>query len=308
MVDVDTFLTELYVMVDDFCKSELPLEPLPGREPSLSRSEVVTVALFSQWVRFSSERDFYRWASRRLRAAFPGLPDRSQFNRLMRTHRVAIVAFGQYLADELGGHAGAYEALDGTGVPVRNVKRRGSGWLAGQADIGWSLRLGWYEGFYLLIAVSPDGVPTGFGFAPASTKDQRAAETFFAVRQTPDPRLPSVGRPSGAPYVADTGFEGRANHEHWRTRYGAEVICPPQPSSRAAWPPAHKRWLASIRQIVETVIDKLQHVFRLGQDRPHDLTGFQARLAAKIALYSFCIWLNRQLGRPQLAFAELIAW
>src|SRR5258707_816231 len=26
---------------------------------------------------------------------------------------------------------------------------RGTGWLAGQVDIGWSNRLGWYEGFHL---------------------------------------------------------------------------------------------------------------------------------------------------------------
>jgi hypothetical protein len=32
----------------------------------------------------------------------------------------------------------------------RDAKRRGGGWLAGYADIGWSNRLGWYEGFRLL--------------------------------------------------------------------------------------------------------------------------------------------------------------
>jgi len=31
-------------------------------------------------------------------------------------------------------------------------------------------------------------------------------------------------------------------------------------------------------------------------------------LAAKVALHNFCIWLNRQLGRPDLAFADLIDW
>ena len=48
--------------------------------------------------------------------------------------------------------------------------------------------------------------------------------------------------------------------------------------------------------------------FRLRQERPHDLTGLQARLAAKVALHNFCLWLNRRLGRPGLAFADLIAW
>jgi len=39
MIDIDTFLTILYVMVDDFCKSHLPVERRPGPPASLSRSE-----------------------------------------------------------------------------------------------------------------------------------------------------------------------------------------------------------------------------------------------------------------------------
>ena len=103
MLDADTFLTTLYVMVDDFCKANLPAEVRPGPEASLSRSvvrprgsrrEVVTLAIFGQWSRFASERDFWRFAQEKLRRAFPKLPDRSQFSRLRRTHHDAIVAFG----------------------------------------------------------------------------------------------------------------------------------------------------------------------------------------------------------------------
>src|SRR2546423_10322463 len=103
MVDIDTFLTELYVMVDDFCKSELPAEhdgmcPRPGPDPSLCRSEIICMALFSQFGIFVSEHDFYRYASRHLRTAFPTLPARTQLNRLIRRHYSAITAFTLYLA------------------------------------------------------------------------------------------------------------------------------------------------------------------------------------------------------------------
>ena len=67
-------------------------------------------------------------------------------------------------------------------------------------------------------------------------------------------------------------------------------------------------WLAGIRQVVETVFDKLHHAFGLDRERPHQLEGFQTSVAAKAALHNFCIWLNRQLGRPSLAFAALLAW
>jgi hypothetical protein len=86
------------------------------------------------------------------------------------------------------------------------------------------------------------------------------------------------------------------------------VICPPKQNSRQPWSKRARRWLAGVRQIVETVYDKVHHPFGLTRERPHALTGFQARLAAKMALHNFCIWLNEQLDRPSLAFADLVDW
>src|SRR5512134_508519 len=97
VVDSDTFLTTLYVMSDDFCKWQLPPEQRCGAPASLTRSEVLTLGLFSQWQRFPSERGFYRYAQRHLRGAFPTLPDRSQFNRLLRQQQEALVACSLHL-------------------------------------------------------------------------------------------------------------------------------------------------------------------------------------------------------------------
>jgi len=308
MVDSDTFLTTLYVMIDDFCKSHLPPEHHCGAPASLTRSEVLTLALFGQWQRFPSERGFYRYAQRHLRGALPNLPDRSQCNRLLRQQQAVLVACNRYLVQRLQAQQCAYEALDATAVPTRDAKRRGLGWLPGVVDIGWSHRLGWYQGVHLLLSVNPAGVITGFGSAPATTKDPLLAETFFAGRHQPHPHLPSVGAPALGPYVTDKGFEGTAWHQHWQHAYGAEVICAPKRNSKRPWSRAWRRWLAGIRQIVETVNGCLHQVFRLNRERPHDLSGFGARLSAKVALHNFCIWFNEQLGRPRLAFADLIDW
>jgi hypothetical protein len=271
---------------------------------------VITLAIFARWGRFASERDFYRYARSRLRGAFPTLPNRSQFNRLVRSCAGFIEEMALHLALVLDARGSAlYEALDASAMPVRDAKRRGEGWLAGYADIGWSNSLGWYEGFRLLVAVNPAGVITGFGFASASTKDQPLAETFFALRSRPDPRLKSVGSPALGPYVLDKGFEGEDNHRRWFARYGAQVICPPKRNERKrSWPKRLRRWTASIRQIVETVYEKLHEAFGLRRERPHDMNGLRARLAARVALHNFCIWLNDQLGRPRLAFADLLGW
>src|SRR5260370_13746409 len=105
------------------------------------------------------------------------------------------------------------ESLDIWGMPTRNAKGRATGWWAVQADIGWSNRIGWYEGFHLLTSIPPTGVITGFGFASGSCNDHRLAETFFALRQQPSPHLPSVGARAQGVYVADKGFAHELRNE-----------------------------------------------------------------------------------------------
>lgn len=99
------------------------------------------------------------------------------------------------------------------------------------------------------MAVTPDGVITGFGCGAASTKDQPLATTFFAVRHTPHVRLPSVGQAAAGPYVVDTGFEGADNHDMWTTHYQARVICPPRRTTYHPWSKAWQRWHASVALI-----------------------------------------------------------
>ncbi len=305
-MDFETLLTTLYVMSDDFVQAHLPAEAArPGPAASLSRAEVITLAILSQFGRFVSQRSFYRFATQHLHGAFPTLPDRSQFNRLLRRHRDALTAFALYLADLLDGERTAYQVLDAMGVRVRNAKRRGGGWLDGYATIGHSNRLGWYEGFSILIVNTAQGAITGFGFGPASSNDRRLAETLLATRATPDPRLPSVGKAASCPYLADKGFAGRHWQQRWKDVYGAETICVPEKTVAHPWPKGLRRWHASLRQIAETVHGKLLEVFRLDRERPHALAGFQARLAACVGLHNFCLWLNAQLGRDLLAFTEV---
>jgi hypothetical protein len=236
-------------MIDDFCQSEgFHEKHRPGPAASLSCSEVVTLAVFGQWAQFPSERAFYRYALSHLRPAFPTLPEREQFNRVPRQYRDVIVAFSLDLVQRMQAQRCLYEALDSSGIPTRDAKRRSTGWLAGQADIGWSNRIGWYEGFHLLTSITPTGVITGFGFAPASCNDHPLAETFFAVRRHPSPRLLSGGAPAQGVSVADKGFAGDRLHRHCHMQYGAEVVSPPHQHSQVRWSKPWRSFLAGLHE------------------------------------------------------------
>ena len=120
MVDVDTFLTTLYVMVDDFCKTSLPPRP-SWPAAALSRSETVTLA-FGQWQGFGSERGFYRYAS----ATVSCLPPTAYARAVQPAGAPALrgpgglfsVSWGRLLAAQ---HC-LYEALDSSGIPTRDAK------------------------------------------------------------------------------------------------------------------------------------------------------------------------------------------
>jgi hypothetical protein len=119
----------------------------------------------------------------------------------------------------------------------------------------------------------------------------------------------SVGSAFSGANVADKGFEGEENHTRWLECYGVRIIHPPKRNSlKRNWTKRVRRWVASIRQIIESVYDKLFNAFGLWRERPRDLEGLRACLAARVALHNFCIWLNEQLGRPRLSFADLLGW
>src|SRR4051794_31498752 len=73
----------------------------PAPQASLSEREAITLAIFARCSRFASERHFYRYAEAKLRDAFPTLPDRSQFNRCVRSCTELIEAFLLHLASLL---------------------------------------------------------------------------------------------------------------------------------------------------------------------------------------------------------------
>ena len=52
--------------------------------------------------------------------------------------------------------------------------------------------------------------------------------------------------------MVDKGFEGAENHRRWLDNYGARLICPPKRNAREVWPKRLRRWVAGIRQIVES--------------------------------------------------------
>jgi hypothetical protein len=338
-LDVDTFLTTVYCLLDDLYRSHYaPHKPArPGKRPKLSDSEVITVLLVAQWQHDRSERALLRYACRHWRAYFPRLLSQSAFNRRTR----ALVGLLSHLGPLLARHlaqtlalAPAYQVLDTAPVPLLRRCRGARHRLFGvEADLGHGGSDDeWYYGMQLLAVVTPAGLITGFVVGPASTDERWLAEALLRWRQDPTapaptaaalaaalgpshrrggqrrgptgPLLPELGAgvPEAAPYLGDLGFRGAAWRAHWQAAYGATVLTK---ADYAALPPADRRragrWLSGRRQVVETVNGRLDATFGLKFPRARTQTGVLTRLAAKVAACNLSIYLNHLTHQPPFA-------
>ena len=76
MLEKATVLTTLFTIVDDVMKGSAVIQEIlsrPGPAPSLSDSEMVTIALYQELIGEPREDHFFRLHAEPLRAYFPGL-------------------------------------------------------------------------------------------------------------------------------------------------------------------------------------------------------------------------------------------
>lgn len=199
------------------------------------------------------------------------------------------------LASVLADGTEVYRVLDTTLIPaIVRVRARRKGLFAGQAAFGRSAsKTEWVYGFKFALAVTPEGLVTSFGLAPANCDERRVGDALSAQDR------------HGA-YLADKGFASVAWERCWQGRYGAVVAATPQRTARRAWHEMASRWAAGKRQIIEGVIGQLKDQFGLERHRAKTLSGLLARLAAKVAVYTCGQLLNARLGRPLRHLASLL--
>jgi IS5 family transposase len=295
-MDLDSFLIERYVIVDDWVQLQADRRPAGrGRPARLSLSEVLTLAILQQWPRWRSERDFGRWADRHLRPWFPHLVGQSQLNRRIRQAHPQLAALQRALAAELTQVDAVFRLLDTTLVPAMHRVRAGRhGCFAGEASFGrCASKTAWVYGFKLGLITDPAGVITTFGVAPGNAGERQVGDAVLAQDRY-------------RAYLADKGFQGQHWEQHWLADYGAVVAATPKAGDKRTLTPALRRWSASHRQRIEGVIAQLKDLFGLDRHRAKQLDGLLVRITSKIAAYTCGQAINRRLGRPLCQLADLL--
>lgn len=333
-MDLDTFMTTLYVIVDDWFKAKAMALQLKrsGPSPSMSDAEVLSVALAGEWrkgVPWDSERGVVRYMQKHGRKWFPKMLNRSSFNQRVRNLWAVLVQLQADLAQRLREEDSFYEIVDTVPVPVGSLsqsKAEESHWFQ-TADIGYGGNQGrMYWGHQALMSVSPKGVISGYLLSSASSDDRWLMQGFLSQRAwmaqliapeawRPHRRLSppaflagfqACGESSVAIYLADKGFNGFRWHNQWFTLYQVEVLTAPSKATRSHWPRSWGAWFSQLRQPIETTFSVLSEVFSLKRLQAHSLWGLYTRLALVTTAHNLGILLNQTLERDLLSHATLI--
>jgi Transposase DDE domain len=273
---LDTLLTGLYVLADDFF---VPRRG-PGRPPKLSDAELVCLAVAQVLLDCPGDRRFLAWAGYRLRHLFPYLPKQPGYNKRIRALAPRVVRLLNLIVFESPSIGDRVWLVDGTSVPCgasRETARRSE--LAGYAAYGFCRsqhRHFW--GFKLVLCCAPDGMPIGFELIPANVDERKAAREILE-------RLPVAGHL----IVADKGYAGR-EFEQFVAALGGRLLRPDRKDE-----PRRHGSLGGIRQWIESIIDTCKGQLSLERHGGRTMPGLIARVLQRLLALAAVIRHN-QLG------------
>jgi IS5 family transposase len=287
LASLEEAITVLFCLVDDTYTLLSPGWRTHESLKRLSDSEVLTLALFQQLRGLESERSFLRDAQRFFSHLFPGIAGLhpSSLHRRVRKLRRFLEPLRRTVLPELVGEPETL-LIDSTLLEVLHPRQVSqSAGFQGAAWVRWgSFAL---YGVKLHLICSTNRVPISYELTSANVAD------VLLVREL----LAGAGLDEGVVarrLLGDLAYRGAELAEELAE---AGVLLATEKADRR--PP--------IRQQVEVCFAALKHVFGMERTLAKTLTGLATRIAAKVAAYTYGLYINRLLGRPQGCIKELWA-
>jgi hypothetical protein len=300
MLDKATVLTTIFTIVDDTMKGSAVIQHAldrPGPAPSLSDSELVTIALYQELIGEPREDHFFRLHQEQLRRYFPGLNERSRYNRRKRDLWSVILAVRislQIVLDALQLEETA--AIDSAPVPCVGYKRaKQASDFVGTAEYGvCSSKAMKYFGCKLHSVVSLTGVIMGFVLTTANRYDNQPVVELLDSFAHHLKRL-----------LGDGAYNDAALQTFLEQYRSVELLAPTKVNQQPARSKQAQKQLNRLRLICETINAQLQEQLHLSKHYAKSTWGLMTRIAAKVTAHSVGMMVNLALGRPPLHLASL---
>jgi hypothetical protein len=291
--DLNTLATALYVNVDDALKASpqlAPARPKVGIAPTLGDAELVTLAVMSALLGFTSERRWLRYANEHLRHFFPYLPQQSGYNKRLRAASGLVLHMIRMLAADTTLWSDDVWVVDSTPVECgrsRETVKRSD--LAGWAQYGYcASHSRYFWGLRLHLVCTLGGLPIMFGLTGAKA-DER--ETLLGMLDT-SPEIASARK--GQTIIGDKNYFG-ADFEREMTLRELDLL---RPARKGEAERAGARLFKPLRQTIESINQTFKAQLDLERHGGRTPAGVIIRVLARILAITAAIWLNDKTGQP----------
>ena len=292
--DLDTFVTALYVTIDDALRMRPELRqwrPRIGLAPKLSDAELLTLAVLQALLGFTSETRFLRHAGLHLRSWFPYIPHQSGYNKRLR--KAAGPAQGHHPP------AGEPTPSTGTTTPGSWTRRRSSA----DARARPRCAVTWPGGPPMATAPVTRASSGGCGsISCARRRGCRSPSRWPTPRSTSARWRGTSSRPSPRCCVPDSGsspirgIAPASSSPSWPS-HGVELVRPAHKSDRGR---TTSPLLKPLRQLIESVNATLKTQLDLERHGGRTPGGVMTRVLQRLLALTAAIWHNAQSGQRPL--------
>lgn len=293
---LEDLFTACYTIIDDLYRQIVPKEVTtrPGPKPFLSDAEVITISVVGELFGMDVEARWYSLVSQQFRRLFPGLNERSRFNRRRRALWWVSNLLRHSLVKALENPNDPWRIIDSFPLVVAGWGRRSRARVA-RAEGGFGIAHAKglrFFGFRVHLLITLDGLITNFVLAPANAHDTTLAPEVL----------------EGTTQVAVLGDKAYGNDplSEELARHDSRLVALRRKGWSNAPPEGLAKLISSVRQLIETVGSQLAQVFPLERNLAKDLWGIKTRVIGKLLAHTIGCFINRLMGRPSLHMASFV--
>jgi hypothetical protein len=283
----------MYVKIDDMLRDWpdlAPVRPAAGTPLTLSDTELLTMAVMSALLGFTSERRWLRYAGKELAGMFPRTIGQSGWNKRVRKAFFLFIRVIRMLAMDTSLWSDDVWVVDSTPVQCgcsRETVRRSD--AAGWAEYGYcASHSRYFWGLRLHLVCTLTGLPVMFALAGAKA-DER--ETLLGMLGAA--RDVTAAHP-GQVIIGDKNYFGRA----FEAELAERELTLLRPVRKGEAGRAGQNLFKPLRQVIESVNWTFKGQLDLERHGGKTPEGILARVLARVLVLTAAIWHNDKTGQP----------
>jgi len=299
--DIETLAIALYVKIDDMLKKWpdlAPARPEGSIPPTVSDAELLTMAVMSALLGFTSERRWLRYVTKNLAGMFPRRIGQSGYNKRIRKAFWLFIRVIRMLAMDTALWSDDVWVVDSTPVECgrsRETVRRSD--VAGWAEYGYcASHSRFFWGLRLHLVCTLSGLPVLFAIAGAKADERQTLLGMLEAGRDVMEEHP------GQTLIGDKNYFGKDFEAELTERHLALL----RPVRKGETPRAGQNLFKPLRQVIESVNQTLKGQLDLERHGGRTDEGILARILARILALTAAIWHNDKTGQPVMR--SLIAY